>query len=115
MSRDLTPWKLVVNSLYAVREPMRIEPDFWEYIYIVADKIREEIRNIKIQDDHYSIQNVLWSIDPFISKEGGGVSLRNEFRNKDYFENVINEGLDYDIKNNLVVIISKAYQTYAQR
>lgn len=114
MCRELTPRSLVVNSLYGAAKPIPIEPDFWEYIFIVSNKLKERIKGIEIQNDHYSIENVLWYQDPFILKQGNTICLNDEFRNAPYFANIVNGGLDEDIKNILPIVVKEAYQTYAE-
>lgn len=114
MCRELTPRSLVVNSLYAAVNPIPIEPDFWQYISIVSKILEERISDIEIRNDHYSIESVLWYQDPFILKQENTIHLNEKFRDESYFANIVNDGLDEDIKNILPSIIKEAYQIYAK-
>ena len=114
MCRELTSWNLVVNSLFGAERPIRIEPDFWQYILFVSDKLKEEISKVEIRNDHYSIENVLWYEDPLIIKQGDNIRLNDKYRDESYFSDIVNRGLDEDIKNTLPSLVKKAYKTYAK-
>jgi len=114
MCRELTPRSLVVNSLYGANKPILIEPDFWKYLSILSKKLKERIENITIYNDHYSIENVLWYRDHLILERENTICLNDEFRNESYFKNVVNGGLDEDIRNRLPDIVREAYQIYAE-
>lgn len=109
MNREITPWKLVVNSLYPLENPMLVEPDFWNYIYDVSNKLRKELKNVVIRDNFSSLKMTLWDNDPFIVKKDGKISLNSKYRNKQYFSEVINYGLDDNIKNNILQVAKEVY------
>jgi hypothetical protein len=115
MYRELTARSLVINSLFYASRPIPIEPDFWEFISLVSQELDKKIRDVKISDDHYSIEDVLWHNDPMIQKSGNTISLTNQFRNACYFDTFVNRWLDNDIKQILPEVIKTVFERFYGR
>ena len=116
MSREITPWKFVVNSLYVIKdeEPLSLNLDdglqkyFWRFTFLVSDLLRKHLKNVMIFDDRHSIENVLWNNNLFIKIDGQRIVIAERLT-YDFLKNNINEYLDNDIKDSLPNLIKMAY------
>ncbi len=119
MSREITPWKFVVNALYEIKDlenykPLSLNHEeginsyFWRFTEILSGYLRKGLKNTTIIDDRTSIEKVLSNDPLFVNINNQKVNVAERLTNE-FLENEINKCLDDDIKEKLPVLIKKAY------
>lgn len=121
MCRELTPWRFVVNCLFVATKPIRIDDEFWKYTYFAAEQVKQKFENVEIVNDHYSLEDVIYKpILLKVNNEKRTVELdKQEIRRfyageKQFLEEIVNYGLDGDIKKGLPSLMEEAYKSYAR-
>ena len=121
MCRELTPWRFVVNCLSVATKPIRIDDEFWKYTYLAAEQVKQKFKNVEIVNDHYSLEDVIYQpILLKVNNEKRTVELdKQEIRKfcggeKQFLEEIVNYGLDRDIKEGLASLMEEAYKSYAR-
>lgn len=111
----MTAWTFVINCLAFIDKPIVIEDDFWQYTHIADRYIREAMPGIRIKNDHYALEQVLWYNDPLILKNDGCVSLKIptlDFSNVNELLEHINKEFGEETYQKLVSALKRAYKDF---
>ncbi|MDH4226988.1 MAG: hypothetical protein OEV59_04440 [Deltaproteobacteria bacterium] len=113
MSRELTPWRFVVNCLHVAKGPIKIDSEFWKYTSTASAAVSGSLKNVTIVSDHYSLDEVINFKPILLCIDYGKKTIElDKSIDENYLNNIVNYGIDDDIKKKLPGIIDKAYQEF---